>query len=174
MRRFSWIRVKPGMKGRGGGTCRKGMNAATFGGTCPPLRDRGGRTLFAVRNVSAGPVIQLHRVRRGGAGASPRSSATIPPLRSPARRPRRFGRRRRHARLGDPEDGDSWVLRPAILMSPPWSDELGLIGDSIKLLAVLAGKLATKQPLRSDVSMMVMPWPPRPVWRYSKEDVRLP
>ena len=70
--------------------------------------------------------------------------------------------------VGDAEDGDALVLRPAIRMSPtvvriilPWSV------TSISCSPWWAGKLATTQPLRSDVSMLVMPWPPRLVRRYS-------
>ena len=60
------------------------------------------------------------------------------------------------------------VLRPSDPdVADGRADHLALVGDQHQLLARLAGKLATTGPLRSDVSMLVMPWPPRLVRRYS-------
>jgi hypothetical protein len=71
--------------------------------------------------------------------------------------------------LGDAEDGHALGVAAGMTrMSPtvvriilPWSV------TSISCSPGCAGKLATTQPLRSDVSMLVMPWPPRLVRRYS-------
>ena len=70
--------------------------------------------------------------------------------------------------LGDAEDRHA--LRVAAHdadVADGGADHLALVGDQHQLLALAAGKLATTQPLRSDVSMLVMPWPPRLVRRYS-------
>ena len=70
--------------------------------------------------------------------------------------------------FGDAEDGDALgVAAHHADVADGRADHLALVGDQHQLLALAAGKLATTQPLRSEVSMLVMPWPPRLVRRYS-------
>ncbi|MNL65139.1 hypothetical protein D3C87_1894310 [compost metagenome] len=64
-------------------------------------------------------------------------------------------------RLSDPASTGTRMTWPPSVTSMSWSEST-------------AGKEATSLPLRSLTTMATMPLPPRPVTRYSNEDVRLP
>ncbi len=67
------------------------------------------------------------------------------------------------------------VPRPATRMpSTGHADELAAVGHQHQAVAVSTGKEATSLPLRALIAMATMPLPPRPVTRYSKDEVRLP
>ena len=97
----------------------------------------------AVAQIDLGLVLALLDPR--GATRHARSSATS---------------NRRHARRVAADHAQRSPTRHA--------DQLGLVGDQHQLLRrCVAGKLATTGPLRAMLSILVMPWPPRPVRRYS-------